>query len=140
MDLKGRGKTMNKNRFLSLFLPLVLNLILLSSLFIGCSNGTSTTDVGADTFGDYAVKGQSAYNSICTSCHGNNFSTSSYAKQTLSSYNNAKLLLNKINTMSGGYGQTGLEILSYFLVEHGWVSANTVFNEDSLPEILLPRN
>jgi hypothetical protein len=42
--------------------------------------------------------------------------------------------------MSGGYGQAGLEILSYFLVEHGWVSANTAFDESTLPNISLPRN
>jgi hypothetical protein len=41
--------------------------------------------------------------------------------------------------MSGGYGQTGLEILSYFLMENGWVSSNTVFNADTLSEISLPR-
>jgi hypothetical protein len=128
---------MNNNGLISLFLPCILALLLMSSLFIGCNNDTS---VDADTFGDYATKGQSAYSTFCTSCHGNSWSTGTYAKQTLSSYNNAKTLLNKINTMSGGYGQTGLEVLSYFLVEHGWVSANTVFDESTLPDISLPRN
>lgn len=127
------------SRLISISLSLVLLLALLTSLFIGCSNSTSTTAIDADTFGDLAPKGQSAYNSYCTSCHGNSFSTGTYAAQTLSSYNNAKSLLNKINTMSGGYGQTGLEILSYFLMENGWVSSNTVFNADTLSEISLPR-
>ncbi|MFA7218672.1 MAG: hypothetical protein WC057_08770 [Dehalococcoidales bacterium] len=131
---------MNNNRLISLFLPCVLALLLMSTLFIGCNNGTATTAADVDTFGDYATKGESAYSTYCTTCHGNNFSTSTYAKQTLSSYNNAKTLLNKINTMSGGYGQAGLEILSYFLVEHGWVSANTAFDESTLPNISLPRN
>jgi mono/diheme cytochrome c family protein len=128
---------MKNNKSLNLFLLLVLTLILLTSLFIGCNNDTPAADV--DTFGDYAAKGQTVYNSYCTNCHGNSFSTGSYAAQTLASYNNAKLLLNKINTMSGGSGQSGLEVLSYLLVEHGWVSANTAFSSDNLSQILLPR-
>jgi hypothetical protein len=130
---------MNYNKSLTLFLLLVLALILSTSLFADCNNVTATTTANVDTFGDYAAKGQTAHNSNCTRCHGNFWTTGADAAQTLSSYNNAKTLLNKINTMPGGYGQTGLEILSYFLVKHGWVSANTAFDESSLPGISLPR-
>jgi mono/diheme cytochrome c family protein len=139
MNSIGGGMIMNHNKSPSLFLSLFLTLIMLTSLFIGCNNGTAATAANVDTFGDYAAKGQTAYNDNCTRCHGNTFSTSSYAAQTLSYYNNAQTLLNKINTMSGGSGQSGLEVLSYLLVEHGWVSANTAFDESSLPGISLPR-
>jgi hypothetical protein len=130
---------MNNNRLISLFLPCVLALLLMSTLFIGCNNGTATTAADVDTFGDYATKGESAYSTYCTTCHGNSFSTGSYAARTLASYNNANSLLNKINTMSGGSGKTGDEILSYFLVENGWISADTAFSKDNLTGISLPR-
>jgi len=39
--------------------------------------------------------------------------------------------------MPGGMGQSGWEVLSYFLVEFGWVSADAVFDPDALAEIML---
>jgi hypothetical protein len=39
--------------------------------------------------------------------------------------------------MPGGMGQAGWEVLSYFLVEFDWVSADTVFDPDALAEIIL---
>jgi len=57
---------MNNNKPTSLFLPLVLTLVLMTSFFVSCNNGSSTTSLDVDTFSDYATKGQSAYNSICT--------------------------------------------------------------------------
>ena len=141
------------SRLINISLSLVLLLALLTSLFIGCNsttgstsltitgttteNTTTTTD-SRQTFAEMAVKGEQNY-SDCARCHGYNFVVAS-GKTTLSYYNNAKSLLNKINTMSGGYGQAGYEILSYLLLEHGWVSADTVFDPDALAELFLPRN
>jgi hypothetical protein len=84
------------------------------------------------TFGEMAIKGATISYS-CENCHY-------LGKNTLAWYSDAQDLLQKINDMPGGWGESGLQVLSYFLVEYGWVSADTIFDPDALAEISLPRD
>ncbi len=107
---------------------------------VGATTTTTTTSTSTSslTFGEMAIKGEQNYG-VCMGCHGNGFIATA-GKTTLSYYKNAQNLLDKISTMPGGFGQGGREILSYFLIEHGWISADAIFDLNALAEILLPRN
>jgi hypothetical protein len=97
------------------------------SLTLNMSPATTTPpETTTKTYGEMAVQGERTYAS-CLSCH-------SISKAVAAKYNNAQSLLNKIFTMPGGNQQ----VLSYFLVEYGWVSADEVFEADALSDILLP--
>jgi hypothetical protein len=99
-----------------------------ASLTINESKTTPPPATGK-SFGDMAPIGYSIYRT-CEFCH-------TFGKANLSNYDNAQNLLHKINGMPGGTGQSGWEVLSYFLVEFGWVSADAIFDEDALAEIIL---
>jgi hypothetical protein len=97
---------------------------------------TVSTSIGV-TFSELAVKGEQSYNSNCINCHGNSLSTMSGSSATLSRYQNAQNLLEKIATMPAGGKQAQWEILSYLLLEHYWVSGDAIFNADTLSQIPL---
>jgi hypothetical protein len=99
-----------------------------SSLIINESHPTPP-DTSSKTFGEMSPKGYSIYRT-CEFCH-------TFGPASLADYRNAQSLLQKINGMPGGMGQSGWEVLSYFLVEFGWVSADAVFDPDALAEIML---
>jgi mono/diheme cytochrome c family protein len=96
-------------------------------------NSTST----APTFGELAVNGKQSYSSICINCHGESLSTGSASSVTLSKYQNAQKLLEKISGMPMSGKQKQWEVLSYLLLEHNWVSGTTIFNPDTLSQIAL---
>jgi len=81
------------------------------------------------TFGEMSIKG-AAISYSCQKCHY-------LGKSTLSWYRDAQDLLQKINGMPGGWGESGLQVLSYFLVEYEWVSADDIFEAGSLSDIKL---
>jgi hypothetical protein len=97
---------------------------------------TVSTSIGV-TFSELAVKGERSYNSICINCHGSSLSTMSGSYTTLSLYQNAQNLLQKIATMPISGKQAQWEVLSYLLLEHDWVSGDTIFNADTLSQISL---
>jgi hypothetical protein len=97
------------------------------------TNSTST----APTFGELAVNGKQSYSSICINCHGESLSTGSASSVTLSKYQNAQKLLEKISGMPISGKQKQWEVLSYLLLEHNWVSGTTIFNPDTLSQIAL---
>lgn len=101
-----------------------------SSLIINESHATPP-DTTSATFGEMATKGYAIYRT-CEFCH-------TLGAASLVYYNDAENLLKKVNGMPGGMGISGWEVLSYFLVEFGWVSADAVFDPDALAEIMLTR-
>ena len=86
-------------------------------------------DTSSKTFGEMAPQGYALYRT-CEFCH-------TFGAENLSYYEDAEKLLKKINGMPGGTGKSGWDVLSYFLVEYGWVSADAVFDPDALAEIML---
>ena len=99
----------------------------------------TTTAISTPTgtpFSELAVNGKQSYSDNCFNCHGEHISTGSYF--TLSGYQNAQKLLEKISTMPNSGEQDQWEVLSYILLEHGWVSGTEIFNVDTLSQISLP--
>ncbi|MFA5629621.1 MAG: multiheme c-type cytochrome [Dehalococcoidales bacterium] len=80
------------------------------------------------TYGDKEMTGYIIFVSDCARCH-------LLEKNTLAWYGNAQNLLDKIYTMPGGND----DVLSFFLVEYGWVSADTIFDLDTLSDIVLTK-
>jgi hypothetical protein len=99
------------------------------SAAITINESQTTPPTSGKTFGEMAPIGYSIYRT-CEFCH-------TLGGASLERYGNAQNLMQKINGMPGGMGQSGWEILSYFLVEFGWVSANVIFDENALAEIML---
>ena len=99
---------------------------------------TVTNTSTSTTFGQLALKGEQSYNYSCTRCHGSNH-VGTYSSSYLSIFKHAQGLLNKIGTMPAGGQQDQWEILSYLLVKNNWVSGDTIFNPDTLFEILIPK-
>lgn len=97
---------------------------------------TISTSTGA-TFGELALNGEQSYSDNCFNCHGNSLSTESASYVTLSGYQNAQNLLEKISRMPNSGEQEQWEVLSYLLLEHDWVSGTTIFNMDALSQISL---
>jgi len=97
---------------------------------------TISTSTGA-TFGELALNGKQSYSDNCFNCHGNSLSTESASYVTLSGYQNAQNLLEKISRMPNSGEQEQWEVLSYLLLEHDWVSGTTIFNVDNLSQISL---
>ncbi len=89
------------------------------------------------TFSELAVNGKQSYSDNCFNCHGVSLSTVSASYDTLSGYQNAQNLLEKISRMPTSGEQEQWEVLSYLLLEHDWVSGTTIFNVDTLSQISL---
>jgi mono/diheme cytochrome c family protein len=98
---------------------------------------TTTGTSAASTFGELAVNGKQTYASVCINCHGETLSIGDASAATLSKYQNAQNLLQKISGMPISGEQKQWEVLSYLLLEHGWVSSTAVFNPNTLSQILL---
>ena len=106
----------------------------------GNTTTTTTTTAStskAQTFSELAVNGKQSYGSICINCHGESLSTGAASSVTLSKYQNAQKLLEKISGMPISGEQKQWEVLSYLLVEHNWVSGTTIFNPGTLSQIAL---
>lgn len=97
---------------------------------------TKSTSTGT-TFSELALNGKQSYSDNCFNCHGNSLSTGSASYVTLSGYQNAQNLLEKISRMPNSGEQEQWEVLSYLLLEHDWVSGTTIFNMDTLSQISL---
>ena len=97
----------------------------------------TTVIPAGDTFDDLAATGKAAYAGNCFNCHANSLSTGPASSATLAKYGNAQALLTKISAMPASGQQERWEVLSYLLLEHGWVSGSTVFNADTLSQIPL---
>jgi hypothetical protein len=109
---------------------------------INPGSATTTTAVSTSTgitFGALALNGKQIYYANCVNCHGEALSTSPGSSVTLSNQHNAQNLLEKISRMPSGGQQEQREVLAYLLLEHGWVSGNTVFNQGTLPQIALSK-
>jgi hypothetical protein len=105
---------------------------------IGTTTTTATTTgTSKATFGSLAVNGGKIYNSSCINCHGESLSTLASSSATLAKNQNAQKLLERIAGMPISGEQQQWEVLSYLLLEHEWVSGNTVFNLDILSQISL---
>jgi mono/diheme cytochrome c family protein len=99
---------------------------------------TTTTSTSQEiTFNKLAANGKQSYGGNCINCHGESMSAGSASSVTLSKYQNAQKLLEKISMMPTSGVQDQWEVLSYLLLEHGWVSGNTIFNPDTLSQIAL---
>jgi len=120
---------------------LVILLIFVVILYIGggCSQNkpttTTTSDFGVFTFGQLAIEGENIH-SNCLKCHSLGWVDSSL-KATLADYQNARLLLSKIATMPIDSKLDQYQVLSYILIEQGWVSEDGIFDVDTLEEIML---
>ncbi|MFC1865581.1 DUF2202 domain-containing protein [Chloroflexota bacterium] len=100
----------------------------------------TTTTISTSTgtpFSELALKGEQSYSDNCFNCHGVSLSTGLASNVTLSKYQNAQNLLEKISGMPNRGEQEQWEVLSYLLVEHDWVSGTTIFNVGTLPQISL---
>jgi len=97
---------------------------------------TKSTSTGA-TFSELALNGEQAYSNNCFNCHGNSLSTGPTSYITLSKYQNAQNLLEKISKMPNSGELEQWEVLSYLLLEHEWVSGDAIFNVDTLSQISL---
>jgi hypothetical protein len=103
-------------------------------------NTTTTPSTSQQTtFGELALNGKQIYYANCVNCHGEALSTSPGSSVTLSNHHNAQSLLEKISRMPSKGQQEQREVLAYLLLEHGWVSGNTVFNPDTLSQIALTK-
>jgi hypothetical protein len=105
-------------------------------------NTTPTTTKSTSketTFSELALNGKQSYGGNCVNCHGVSLSTGSASSVTLSKYQNAQNLLEKISRMPISGEQKQWEVLSYLLLEHDWVSGNTIFNPDTLSQIALSK-
>lgn len=100
------------------------------------ATATKSTSTGA-TFSELAFNGEQAYSNNCFNCHGNSLSVGPSSYVTLSKYQNAQNLLEKISRMPNSGEQEQWEVLSYLLLEHDWVSGTTIFNMDNLSQISL---
>jgi hypothetical protein len=101
-------------------------------------NTTTTTSTSQETtFSKLAAGGKQSYGANCVNCHGETLSTAAASSVTLSKYQNAQKLLEKISRMPTSGAQDQWEVLSYLLLEHGWVSGNTIFNAGTLSQIAL---
>ncbi|MFC1846519.1 DUF2202 domain-containing protein [Chloroflexota bacterium] len=101
---------------------------------------TTTTTISPSegaTFSELAMTGEQSYSGNCFNCHGVSLSTGPASNVTLSKYQNAQNLLEKISGMPSSGEQEQWEVLSYILLEHDWVSGTTIFNVDTLSQILL---
>ena len=98
---------------------------------------TTTSTSTAPTFRELAVNGKQTYASVCINCHGESLSMGDANAATLSKYQNAQNLLQKISGMPISGEQKQREVLSYLLLEHNWVSGTAVFNPNTLSQILL---
>jgi len=101
---------------------------------------TTTTTISTSngiTFSELALNGKQSYSDNCFNCHGDSLSTGSASYITLSRYQNAQNLLEKISKMPTSGEQEQREVLSYLLLDHDWVSGTTIFNVDTLSQISL---
>jgi hypothetical protein len=132
---------------------LIINVSFFASLLVGYRTETpitmvtanKTTDVSQTTstttelkspmtFGEIAKTGETTYYA-CVTCHGFNWVTD-YGRNIFRYYWNANNLLNQIDGHRSCHGDAAIEVLSFILLEQGWVSADTVFDRDTLWEIL----
>jgi hypothetical protein len=98
---------------------------------------TTSTGTSKAKFSEIAVNGKQIYSSNCINCHGEALSTGVASSVTLSKYQNAQKLLEKISGMPTRGAQEQWEVLSYLLLEHNWVSGTATFNLDTLSQIAL---
>ena len=111
---------------------------IIAAMTAGNTTATTTTSTSkALTFGELAVNGKQSYDSNCINCHGESLPTGPGSAVTLSKYQNAQKLLEKISAMPIRGEQKQWEVLSYLLLEHNWVSGTAVFNPNTLSQILL---
>ena len=113
---------------------------IIAAVTTGNTTTTTTTTTGTSktpTFSELAVNGKQSYGSICINCHGESLSTGAASSVTLSKYQNAQKLLEKIYGMPISGEQKQWEVLSYLLLEHDWVSGSTIFNPNTLSQIAL---
>ena len=102
------------------------------------TTGSTTTSTSQETtFSKLAANGKQSYNANCVNCHGEALSTAAASSATLSKYQNAQKLLEKISRMPTSGEQEQWEVLSYLLLEHNWVAGNAIFNQDTLSQIAL---
>jgi hypothetical protein len=111
---------------------------IIAALTIGTTTTTTTSSISQETtFGKLAASGKQSYAAKCVNCHGEALSTAAASSVTLSKYQNAQKLLEKISQMPTSGEQEQWEVLSYLLLEHDWVSGNTIFNPGTLSQISL---
>jgi hypothetical protein len=113
------------------------NQIIAAGTAVTTTATTTATGTSKATFAELAVNGKQTYGSNCINCHGASLSTGAASSVTLSKYQNAQKLLDKIAGMPAGAVQKQWEVLSYMLVEHNWVSGSATFNPDTLSQIAL---
>jgi|LSQX01.3.fsa_nt_gb hypothetical protein len=117
----------------------ILSLFAIGLLVILSIIGCSGDNLGSTTFGKLASKGKNEYSKHCSRCHQSKLIDDN-AGIYLSFYGNANSLLDEIWSMPNGGEKSNWEILSYWLVEFGWVSSNETFDLDALSGITLTAN
>jgi hypothetical protein len=108
---------------------------IISALTTETTTTTTASTSNGTTFSELALKGEKSYNDNCFQCHGDALSTGSAGYVTLSRYQNAQKLLNKISQMPTSGEQEQWQVLSFLLFQHDWVSGSAIFNLDTLSQI-----
>ena len=149
---------LQKGKNIMRVLPSVISILVMVMTLVACGGNknetipsvtitstiqtTSTTTTATTAIGQLALKGEGSYDLRCASCHGNIFISSS-APIYLSKYKNASGLLSYISTRMPGGAPGSLnqeeywEILCYLLVQNHFTAEDTLFNLDTLSQILL---